>query len=33
MMSQSVALATRNKQPVNIIVRYKLDESIYYVFF
>lgn len=32
-MSQSVALATRNKQPVNIIVRYKLDVSIYYVFF
>lgn len=32
-MSQSVALATRNKQPVNIIVRYKLDASIYYVFF
>lgn len=32
-MSQSVALATRNKQPVNNIVRYKLDTSIYYVFF
>lgn len=32
-MSQSVALATRNKQPVNITVRYKLDASIYYVFF
>lgn len=29
-MSQSVALATRNKQPVNIIVRYKLDVSIIY---
>lgn len=32
-MSQSVALATRNKQPVNNIVCYKLDTSIYCVFF